>query len=157
MENVELEKYIGTKIIQARPMTRGAYNHFKGWTIPADENPADEGYIVVYKDDYISWSPKEAFEEAYRIMTGEFDFGFALTMLKLGFKVARKGWNGAGMFVYLVPENAYPATTEAAKSHFGDSLVPYREYLALKTAQGDVATWAPSGSDALAEDWMVIE
>ena len=46
-------------------MTRGDYNKYRGWTIPADENPEDEGYIVKYSNDYISWSPKQAFEEAY--------------------------------------------------------------------------------------------
>lgn len=60
-----MEKFIGIKIIEAEPMTRGDYNDFKGWNIPADENPADEGYKVKYDDNYVSWSPKQAFEEAY--------------------------------------------------------------------------------------------
>jgi hypothetical protein len=86
------------------------------------------------------------------------DIGFAISQAKKGKRVARKGWNGAGMFVYYVPAASYPAQTGAAKKFFGENaLVPYREYLALKTAQGDVATWAPSGSDALAEDWEVVE
>lgn len=85
------------------------------------------------------------------------NFGEALRLLKNGATVARAGWNGAGMFVYLVPAASYPAQTGAAKAHFGDgALVPYRAYLALKTAQGDVATWAPSCSDALAEDWQAV-
>lgn len=154
---MEKVMYVGTKIIDAIPMTRGDYNTFRGWTIPADENPSDEGYLVEYEDDYISWSPKKAFEGSYR-KSGEFDFGAALLLLKLGYKVARKGWNGSGMFVYLVPANSYPAHTGVAKSYFGEnSLVPYREYIALKTVQNDVATWTPSGSDALAEDWVIVE
>lgn len=60
-----MEKFIGIKKIEAEPMTRGDYNDFRGWNIPADENPADEGYIVKYSDGYVSWSPKQAFEEAY--------------------------------------------------------------------------------------------
>lgn len=60
-----MEKFIGIKKIEAEPMTRGEYNKFRGWTIPEDENPSDEGYIVKYSDDYVSWSPKTAFEEAY--------------------------------------------------------------------------------------------
>jgi len=83
-------------------------------------------------------------------------FGFAMMAVKKGFAITRKGWNGKGMFVYLVPAGAYPAQTGVAKQHFGETLVPYRPYLALKTAQGDVATWAPSGSDALADDWVVL-
>ena len=60
-----MKNYIGTKRIEAEPMTRGDYNKYRGWTIPADKNPEDEGYIVKYSNDYISWSPKQAFEEAY--------------------------------------------------------------------------------------------
>ena len=60
-----MKNYIGTKRIEAEPMTRGDYNKYRGWTIPADENPEDEGYIVKYSNDYISWSPKQTFEEAY--------------------------------------------------------------------------------------------
>lgn len=60
-----MKKYIGTKLIEAEPMTRGDYNKYRGWTIPADENPADEGYLVRYSDSYVSWSPKEVFDKAY--------------------------------------------------------------------------------------------
>lgn len=60
-----MNKYIGFKMIEAEPMNLGDYNKFKGWTIPANENPEKEGYKVKYSDDYISWSPKEIFEKAY--------------------------------------------------------------------------------------------
>jgi hypothetical protein len=86
-----------------------------------------------------------------------FDFGLAIKLAKSGKKIARQGWNGSGMFAYIVPENSYPALTGVAKEYWGDKLVPYRAYWALKTAQEDVATWTPSGSDTLAEDWMVVE
>ncbi len=85
------------------------------------------------------------------------NFGAAIEAAKQGKKVARKGWNGAGMFAYIVPANSYPASTEAMKKHFKGELIPYRAYWALKTAQEDVATWAPSGSDSLAEDWTILE
>ena len=68
-------QYIGTKIINAEPMTREAYNEFRGWTLPADEEGADEGYLVEYLDGgkpnvtthsgYVSWSPKAQFDAAY--------------------------------------------------------------------------------------------
>lgn len=84
-------------------------------------------------------------------------FGDALRRLKLGEKVARAGWNGKGMFVYFVPAAAYPAQTGVAKSFFGDdALVPYNAYLALKGVDGTINTWAPSISDTLAEDWVVV-
>lgn len=60
-----MKKYIGCKLVEANPMTRGNYNHYRGWKIPVNENPSDEGYLVKYSDDYISWSPKEAFDKSY--------------------------------------------------------------------------------------------
>ena len=83
-------------------------------------------------------------------------FGQATHYAKLGHRVARAGWNGAKMFAYIVPANSYPAQTEAIKGHFLGNMVPYREYWALKTAQEDVAVWAPSGSDSLANDWEIV-
>ena len=52
-------------MVEAEPMTCGDYNKYKGWTIPENENPSDEGFLVKYSDNYISWSPKQAFDEAY--------------------------------------------------------------------------------------------
>ena len=59
------KEYIGVKLLKAEPMTRGDYNKKRGWTIPKDENPKDEGYVVQYDNDYVSWSPKEVFEKSY--------------------------------------------------------------------------------------------
>ncbi len=88
----------------------------------------------------------------------KFDFGIAIRKLKEGKRVMRAGWNGKGMFVYYVPAASYPADRNSKSTMAGEfvgDMVPYREYLALKTAQNDVSTWAPSVSDALAEDWQL--
>ena len=45
-----MNTYIGTKVVRAVAMTRAAYNALRGWTVPADENGADEGYLVEYLD-----------------------------------------------------------------------------------------------------------
>ncbi len=68
--------YIGAKLLRAEPMTRAAYNDYRGWKLPENENGDDEGYLVEYNDGgapnhpdhagYISWSPKEQFDNAYR-------------------------------------------------------------------------------------------
>lgn len=63
------------------------------------------------------------------------------------------------MYVYLVPANRYAPTTEsghAIAAKTVDGLVPYRAYLALRTVDNDIATWAPSCSDVLAKDWQVV-
>lgn len=85
-------------------------------------------------------------------------FQGALAALKDGHRVARNGWNGKGMFAYMVPPASYPVQTGAAKAHFGEgSLVPYNAYFALKGVDETVNTWVPSVSDLLAEDWQVLE
>lgn len=136
-----MQKYIGTKQIEARPMTRGDYNNYKGWQIPAEENPADEGYLVRYSDGYESWSPEKQFNEAYR-PCDNMTFGIALEMLKKGFRVARKGWNGKGMFVVFQKnkENGtFALTVEcyADLSPAADTL-PYHIYLPTGTTTEQV-------------------
>lgn len=67
--------HIGTKVIHAVPMTRGHYNHLRGWQLPENENADDAGFLVQYADGglpnlpefsgYVSWSPRDVFERAY--------------------------------------------------------------------------------------------
>ena len=67
--------YTGTKTVMATPMSRGEYNALRGWEVPADEDPNDQGYLVQYEGDskanvegfdgYISWSPQKPFDMAY--------------------------------------------------------------------------------------------
>ena len=84
-------------------------------------------------------------------------FSDALISLKAGKPISRSGWNGKGMFVYLVSANSYPAQTKVAKEFFGeDALVPYNAYLAIKNVDGTVSTWVPSVNDVLAEDWSEV-
>jgi hypothetical protein len=59
-----MQKYIGTKVLNAEPMSRGDYNKHRGWTPPEGEDQDVAGYHVVYSHVYESWSPKEQFDEA---------------------------------------------------------------------------------------------
>ena len=62
-----MKKYIGTKHIEAEPMTRGdAWGKHLLREKPSTENFDDEGYHVRYEDGYESWSPAKPFEEAYK-------------------------------------------------------------------------------------------
>ena len=91
-------------------------------------------------------------------MKNMMDFGDAVKAAKEGFGIARKGWNGKNMFVYYVPEGAYPARTGAAKNYFGQgSLVPYNAYFAIKNSNETVSTWVPSVNDCLSDDWYLLE
>lgn len=77
------QRYIGTKMLLAVAMTRGDYVELRGWKLPENENGADEGYLVEYLDGgpanlpgyagYVSWSPKDVFERAYRPIVTAWD------------------------------------------------------------------------------------
>lgn len=139
------KKYIGTKIITAFPQEK-------------DGNP---GYGVIYADGYTSWSPKEVFEESYRAIERDdqaLNFGDALHMLKLGKKVARAGWNGKGMFLFLVPGSTFKVSRPPLLGIYPEGTeISYCPHIDMKTADGKVVPWLCSQTDALAEDWQVIE
>lgn len=150
----DFESYIGTKRIDAEPMTRGDYNKYRGWTIPADENPADEGYLVRYSDGYESWSPKSTFEAAYK-KSGEMNFGHAIELLKLGCKMARKSWNGKNQYVELATNISYKNADGEIINCEHESIG--NKALAFVGTSGIQMGWLASQADILAEDWIIIE
>lgn len=65
-----MKKYIGTKHIEAEPMTMGeAYekNLLQAGRVPNESEKDNAGYHVKYEDGYESWSPAELFEKAYEV------------------------------------------------------------------------------------------
>jgi len=84
-----MKQYIGTKMIQAEPATREEFAAVKRnaadqpGTLKKPIDPMEDGYMVIYPDGYISWSPKDVFNEAYREATGV-SFGLALEAMKQG-------------------------------------------------------------------------
>ena len=163
--------YTGTKIIKSLPMNLGDYNLKRGWDIPSDEDPLAPGYLVGYPDakgnfdgpleggcHHLSWSPKDVFEASYKENSGTFDFGEAVRRAEKGIRVMRTGWNGKNMYAVVMPgyPDGVPVNEVTAKIHkvpMG-TILKFRPYWVLKTAQDDITTWAPSGSDSLAKDWM---
>lgn len=160
--------HIGVKLINAAPMTRAEYNAYRGWTLPADENGDDAGFLVEYRDGgkanmpdragYVSWSPADVFQRAYRPCTG-MTFGLAIEALRMGQRVARSGWNGKGMWLALVRGGRYDVYDHYAKPPFsgrpaGDVFLPW---IGMKTADGCFVPWLASQTDMLAEDWAVVD
>ena len=80
-----------------------------------------------------------------------FAFGEAIRRLKAGQKVARKGWNGRGMFVRLIDETI---ATQSLGNALGRKMNPY---FIIKNVNDFISTWVPSIDDCLAEDWEVVE
>jgi hypothetical protein len=63
-----LQSYVGCKIIQAEPMTHSKWLFSQG-KLQDNQETAGDGYMVIYEDNYRSWSPKHVFERCYRPIT----------------------------------------------------------------------------------------
>lgn len=147
-------RYIGTKEVTAWPV----------------EDAGRPGYGVKYADGYTSWSPKEAFEAAYRTsepgMAQALTFGDALHYLKLGKKVARTGWNGKSMWLSLsgplegrhITAGSFWSENNAQYAYAQpDRVAKVLPCITMKTATGEILMgWLASQTDMLAEDWMVL-
>lgn len=90
-----------------------------------------------------------------------FTFGEAISRLKRGQKVTRKGWNGKGL--YVVYQKGYPdgipcnqQTAEAWGIKQGE-LFKVEPYFQINTVDGSHAMWVPSIRDCLTEDWQLVE
>lgn len=145
------KNYIGTKVISAKPATAKEAEVFLNR--PIDVSNADNegyGYLVKYNDGYMSWSPKKQFEEAYHLMEN-MTFGDALVCLKQGFKVARKGWNGKGIFIKL---------QKPGENNKMTSPYIFIDTTGLQTdnphAPKSCVPWLASQTDMLAEDWVLL-
>ena len=57
-----MSNFIGVKLVDAEPITLGAYNALRGWGLPTDEKYDEPGYFIKYPDDYVTWCPKNTFE-----------------------------------------------------------------------------------------------
>lgn len=87
-------------------------------------------------------------------------FGSALTLLKDGHRVARKGWNGKGMFLSLVKgrDTDYHVNSEVfGTGNDGNSQnqLPVLDAIYMKTADNKLVPWLASQTDVLAEDWCI--
>lgn len=159
-----MKNYIGTNSIKAKPMRLGLYNQMRGWEIPSDEDPNREGYMVRYKNGNVAWTPKEVFEESYRETNG-LTFGLAIELLKQGHRVARKGWNGKNMFLFLLPAGTVPtkaihdpALREVIEREVGGDTFEALGSIRMFTADKKILTgWLASQTDILSEDWEIVQ
>lgn len=84
------------------------------------------------------------------------DFGKALEALKAGSKVARSGWNGKGMFLFLVPGSVFNVSRPPLLGIYPEGTeISYCPHIDMKTADDKVVPWLASQTDMLAEDWIV--
>ena len=90
-------------------------------------------------------------------------FGDALEALKDGKKVARSGWNGKGMFIYiqegsLLIDKARNKHLSEYQSSLEGSPVVINPHIDMKAADGSIVIgWLASQTDMLSKDWMIVE
>lgn len=149
-----MKHYIGTKLVNAKTMNRGEYNRYRGWQIPADENPEDEGYFVKYSDGYESWSPAKQFEEAY-CECNNMTFGLAIEAMKQGKRVSRAGWNGKKQYIELATRISYVNSAGEVVNCEHNAIG--NKAIAFVGTSGVQMGWLASQADMLAEDWTIAE
>lgn len=113
------------------------------------------GYEIECEDGHKYWSPKTVFEKAYHA-TDSMIFGLAIEALKLGKRVARKGWNGKGMWLKLIEGRSIP-NVESEFSDENGHLTIYSRIDMFSADQKQVVGWLASQTDMLAEDWVIVE
>lgn len=100
-------------------------------------------------------------------------FSEALAAVKQGKLISREGWNGKGMFVFInygscdfeaikgVPSPQSVTHIEGIRRELfslGDvGTVTRLPNLNLKGVTGSTATWVPSITDVMSEDWCIFE
>ena len=85
-------------------------------------------------------------------------FSQALEALKEGKYVARKGWNGKMMYLFLIgTDSTQPGTGGWTFTNGKNDNLPLSPFIAMKTADDKVVPWLASQTDLLADDWGVVE
>lgn len=86
----------------------------------------------------------------------QFDFSEALRLIKAGERVCREGWNGRGMFVFLVPGSRFKVNRAPLLGIYPEGTeIDYHGHVDMRTANGQVVPWLCSQTDMLAADWML--
>lgn len=89
--------------------------------------------------------------------TMHYEFSEALSLLKQGHLMAREGWNGKGMFVFLVPGSQFEVNRAPLLGIFAEGTkITYRPHLDMRSADGEIGVWVASSSDLLANDWVIV-
>lgn len=165
-----MDKFIRVNIVKADSMSLGEYYKRRGWEMTTERasgmDEDAEGYRIVSSDGHVSWCPKARFEEVSRPIDG-MTFGMAIEALKQGKKVARKGWNGRGMYLWLKPATVVktdmchdPYLKAAVEENGGELLALGTICMFTHDSTGRKAVltgWLASQSDMLLEDWTIVD
>lgn len=167
-----MKTYIGMKVVQAKPaVTVNGCIWPEGMALPEEyRRPrleldqeqnccgtvVEEGYVYISENHYPVFEPKEEFEKRF-FDAENVTFSIALDAMKRGGRIARKGWNGKGMYVFLADEVEFRTEADISEFENSEDGVYTSEMLVLRTAQGTFQPgWLATQSDILADDWYVL-
>lgn len=86
-----------------------------------------------------------------------YSFSAALERIKAGEKLQRAGWNGKGMFVFLVPGSTFVVNRPPLLGIYPEgTVINYHAHVDMRTADGMIVPWLVSQTDMLANDWGVV-
>lgn len=80
------------------------------------------------------------------------EIGWAVKQLWHGDRVRRAGWNGKGMYLFLVNRQCWFCEVSSAEAG-----LPNLPFIAMKTAMNEVVPWLCSQTDLLAADWETAD
>lgn len=84
------------------------------------------------------------------------EFEHALPFIKTGARAFRAGWNGKGMFIFLVPGSHFKVNRPPLLGIYPEGTeIDYHGHIDMKTADGQIVPWVASQTDLLADDWQV--
>ena len=84
------------------------------------------------------------------------EIGWAIKQMRNGERVCRAGWNGKGMFLFLVPGSTFKVNRAPLLGIYPEGTeVNYQPHVDMKTVSGSVVPWLASQSDLLATDWEI--
>lgn len=133
----ELKEYKKKQIVKAKEYNGEPIECNTSW----GKQICNDGDYLVYSNDECYPVKADVFLNTYEEV-GIHDFSWSLSLLKQGRIVARKGWNGKGMYIAL-----------ASKGRGKDVDVIIEPFFIIKNTHDTFNTWVPSISDLLAEDW----
>jgi hypothetical protein len=84
-------------------------------------------------------------------------FSEALEAVKDGEKCTRKGWNGPGQFIFLVPGSTFKVNRAPLLGIYPEGTeINYHPHIDMRNAQGVIVPWLASQGDLLSDDWEIV-
>ena len=81
------------------------------------------------------------------------NFGEVLELIKKGYKLNRKGWNGKGMYIMYVHQGTFSMFSNDPME-VGKTCI-LNPFIVMKTVDDKFVPWLASQTDLLTDDWEI--